>query len=76
MVDCPEEAQIERVMHRSNLSRNEIERIIEAQASRQERIAHANVVIENQGALSSLQAEVLKLHQKILQIQKDRASSA
>ena len=76
VVDCPEEAQIERVMHRSNLSRNEIERIIEAQASRQERIAHANVVIENQGALSSLQAEVLKLHQKILQIQKDRASSA
>ena len=76
VVDCPEEVQIERVMHRSNLSRNEIEGIIEAQASRQERIAHANVVIENQGALSSLQAEVLKLHQKILQIQKDRASSA
>jgi len=76
VVDCPEEIQIERVMHRSNLSRNEVEGIIQAQASRQERIAHADTVIENQGNLYALQAEVLKLHQKILQIQKDRTSSS
>ncbi|MBU3556708.1 dephospho-CoA kinase [Polynucleobacter sp. Ross1-W9] len=76
VVDCPEEVQIERVMHRSNLPRNEVERILKAQASRQERIAHADMVIENQGSLDSLQAEVLKLHQKILQIQKDRTSSS
>ncbi len=76
VVDCPEEAQIERVMHRSKLSRNEVERIIQAQASRQERIAHADMVIENEGSVGSLQAEVLKLHQKILQIQKDRSSSS
>jgi dephospho-CoA kinase len=76
VVDCPEAVQIERVMHRSNLPRNEVERILKAQASRQERIAHADMVIENQGSLDSLQAEVLKLHQKILQIQKDRTSSS
>ena len=76
VVDCPEEAQIERVMHRSKLSRSEIERIIQAQASRQERMTHADMVIENQGGLDGLQAEVLKLHQKILQIQKDRSSSS
>jgi dephospho-CoA kinase len=76
VVDCPEEVQIERVMHRSNLPRHEVERILKAQASRQERIAHADMVIENQGSLDSLQAEVLKLHQKILQIQKDRTSSS
>ena len=76
VVDCPEEVQIERVMHRSNLSRNEVERIIEAQASRQERIAHADRVIENQGSLKDLQAQVLELHQKILEIQKDRTSSS
>ena len=76
VVDCPEEVQIERVMHRSNLPRNEVERILKAQASRQERLAHADMVIENQGSLDSLQAEVLKLHQKILQIQKDRTSSS
>ena len=76
VVDCPEEVQIERVMHRSNLPRNEVEKILKAQASRQERITHADIVIENQGSLDSLQAEVLKLHQKILQIQKDRTSSS
>ena len=76
VVDCPEETQIERVMHRSKLPRNEVERILKAQASRQERLASANMVIENQDSLESLQTEVLKLHQKILQIQKDRTSSS
>lgn len=76
VVDCPEEVQIERVMHRSKLPRNEVERILKAQANRQERIAHANMVIENQGSLPDLQARVLELHQKILQNQKDRTSSS
>ena len=76
VVDCPEEVQIKRVMHRSKLSRTEVERILKAQTNRHERIAHADIVIENQGSLDNLQAEVLKLHQKILQIQKDRTSSS
>ena len=76
VVDCPEEVQIARVMHRSKLPRSEVERILKAQASRQERIAHADMVIENQGSLEDLQAEVLSLHQKILQIQKYRTSSS
>jgi len=76
VVDCPEETQIERVMHRSKLPRNEVERILKAQASRAERLACADIVIENQGTLAELGAEVLNLHQKILQIQKDRSSSS
>ena len=76
VVDCPKETQIERVMHRSKLPRNEVERILKAQASRQDRIAHADMVIENQGSLDDLQAKVLDLHQNILQIQKDRTSSS
>lgn len=76
VVDCPEEAQIERVMRRSKLPRNEVVRILKAQASRAERLACADVVIENQGSLDQLEAEVLKLHQKILQIRKDHPSSS
>ncbi|MBU3627512.1 dephospho-CoA kinase [Polynucleobacter sp. AP-Reno-20A-A9] len=76
VVDCPEETQIERVMHRSKLPRIEVERILKAQASRQERLASADMVIENQGSLENLKTEVLKLHEKILQIQKDRTSSS
>ena len=76
VVDCPEETQIERVMHRSKLPRNEVERILKAQASREERLTRADMVIENQGSLENLNSEVLKLHQKILQIQKDLTSSS
>lgn len=76
VVDCPEEIQIERVMHRSKLPRNEVEAILKAQINRAERLACADMVIENQGTLDHLKAEVLSLHQKILQIQKDRPSSS
>jgi len=76
VVDCPEAVQIERVMQRSKLPQNEVERILQAQASRQERIAHADMVIENQSSLDSLKTEVFKLHQKILQIHKDHTSSS
>ena len=76
VVDCHEEVQIERVMHRSKLSRDEVERILRVQTSRKERITHADIVIENQGSLNDLEAAVLSLHQKILQIQKDRTSSS
>ena len=71
LVDCPEETQIQRVMQRSNLPREEVERILAAQASREERLKYADMVIENQGGLKDLAVEVQKLHQKILQFQKD-----
>ena len=76
VVDCPIETQIQRVMQRSNLPREELERILAAQASREERLKHADVVIENQGSLQDLEVEVQNLHQKILQFQKDQPSSS
>ena len=76
VVDCSEEMQIERVMQRSNLSRNDVEKILKVQSSRQERLAKADMVIENQSSLENLKTEVAKLHQKILQIQEDRLSSS
>ena len=76
VVDCPEETQIERVMHRSNLPREDVEKILQAQASREERLSQADVVIKNQGSLATLEVEVQDLHQKILQIQKNKLSSS
>ena len=70
VVDCPEETQIARVMQRNNLSRAEVEKILQAQASREDRLAHADFVIENQGSLNQLAEEASQLNQKILQIQK------
>ena len=47
VVDCPPETQITRVMARSNLARDEAERIIAAQATRAQRLAVADRVIRN-----------------------------
>ncbi len=76
VVDCPEEVQITRVMQRSNLPRSEVERILKAQTSRKDRLARADIVIENQGSFEELDTEVNRLHQKILQIKKDQLSSS
>jgi len=68
VVDCPEETQIERVMHRNNMARSEVENILKAQTSRDTRLAAANAVIQNQGSLDELKPDVLILHQQILRI--------
>jgi dephospho-CoA kinase len=49
VVDCLIEVQISRVMARSGLARDEIERIISAQVSRNERLRAADIVIFNAG---------------------------
>jgi dephospho-CoA kinase len=63
VVDCPEEERIRRVMLRSNLSREEVQAIIAAQASRAARLAHADDVIDNAGDPSRLPPQVDALHQ-------------
>ena len=68
VVDCPEEIQIQRVMHRNNMTRLDVENILKAQTSRKVRLAAANAVIENQGSLDKLKSEVLNLHQQLLKI--------
>ena len=75
-VDCPVETQIERVMHRNNLSRADVWKIIKAQVSRHDRNAQANTVIENTGDLDSLKIHVEDLNEKFLQISKDLQSSS
>jgi dephospho-CoA kinase len=57
-------------MQRNNLPRVEVEKILQSQASREDRLAHADFVIENQGGLDQLIEEVNQRNQKILRIQK------
>ena len=49
VVDCLEETQIQRVMARNGLSREAVEAIIAAQASRTQKLAAADWVIYNDG---------------------------
>lgn len=68
VVDCPEETQIERVQRRSQLSRAEIERILASQVSRAERLARADDVIDNSGALAALAPQVERRHRSYLDL--------
>lgn len=49
VVDCPSEVQIERVMARNALVREDVEKIIASQASRLQRLGAADIVIFNAG---------------------------
>jgi dephospho-CoA kinase len=61
VVDCAEASQIARVMSRSGLGREQVEAILAAQATRAERLAAADDVIVNDGALADLVPQVERL---------------
>ncbi|MEX0915008.1 MAG: dephospho-CoA kinase, partial [Wenzhouxiangellaceae bacterium] len=64
VVDVPEEVQIKRLIQRDGTSRKHAEAMLAAQASRKQRLAHADDVIENTGTLEELQRRVDKLARK------------
>ena len=76
VVDCPEETQIARVMHRNNMPREAVMGILNAQTSRTTRLASADAVIENEGDLEMLKTAVFNLHQKMMKIGKESPSSS
>jgi dephospho-CoA kinase len=66
VVDCDEEVQVQRVMHRSGLNEDEVRRIIAAQAPRAMRLAAADDVIDNTGPLAALMPQIHALHAEYL----------
>ncbi len=64
VVDCPEAMQIQRVMARSGLAQTEVERILQAQATREARLGVADDVINNEGGIAALAPQVAFLDQK------------
>lgn len=66
VLDCPESLQAERVEKRSGLSRTETLAIIEKQASREQRLAAADVVIDNSGDESALKKRLESLHATLM----------
>jgi dephospho-CoA kinase len=61
VVDCPEDEQVRRVVARSRLTPETVRRIMATQLSRDERLARADDVIDNGGALVALDAQVARL---------------
>ncbi|TAK85611.1 MAG: dephospho-CoA kinase [Betaproteobacteria bacterium] len=67
VVDCPEALQIARVRARSELSEAEVRSILASQASRAERLAAADDVIDNSSSLEALRKQVTALHQRYVE---------
>jgi dephospho-CoA kinase len=74
VVDCPEATQIARVRARSGLSGDEALAIVQSQASRAERLAAADDVIDNGGTLEDLHRQVAALHAKYAAMAKNAKS--
>jgi dephospho-CoA kinase len=68
VVDVPEEVQVSRVATRSGLSEAEVRKIMSAQASRTERRAAADDVIDNSGTLEALIEQVRALHARYVKM--------
>ncbi len=60
VVDCPDDTRLERLVERG-LDADDAGRRISAQATREERLAVADVVIDNSGDLSTLESQLDRL---------------
>jgi dephospho-CoA kinase len=70
VVDADEETQTARVMARDRSSRAQAQAILGAQASRQQRLALADDVIDNQGSPEQLDQAVAALHARYSRLAK------
>ncbi|WP_417685599.1 dephospho-CoA kinase [Pseudidiomarina gelatinasegens] len=68
VVDVSEATQIERTLMRDDVSKAQVQTIIEAQATRQQRLDAADNVIHNDGDRSLLVNQVEKLHEIYLRL--------
>lgn len=62
VVDCPETVQLERVMARNGMPESQVRAIMANQATRAQRAAAADDIINNGGDLSALEEQVAHFH--------------
>lgn len=72
VVDAPRERRIARLVARDRIGRPLAEAMIDAQATRERRLAAADDVIENGGGPDLLDAAVAALHERYLALARDR----
>ena len=62
VIDCDPELQLERATLRDNNSREQIQKILDSQCSREQRLSIANDVIPNNDSLDDLKTRSLSMH--------------
>jgi dephospho-CoA kinase len=68
VVDCPEELQLARLIHRDGGTETQARQILAAQASREQRVAAADDVLTNTGSVDELRTKVRALHAHYLKL--------
>ena len=68
VVDCSPEIQLARLQARDGTTRAEAQRMLAAQATREQRLAVADDVITSDGDLAALREQVEKLHRQYLKL--------
>ncbi|MGI2180419.1 dephospho-CoA kinase [Shewanella frigidimarina] len=67
VVDIAPELQVSRTMLRDGVSKEQVEHILASQMTREQRLALADNIIDNQGEHEQLRSQVFRLHQQYLQ---------
>lgn len=63
VVDVDEATQLQRTAERDQVNPQQVQAIMQAQASRQQRLAHATEVLDNSGNSADLPPQIEKFHQ-------------
>jgi dephospho-CoA kinase len=70
--DAPREVQVQRLTHRSGIDAALAQRMLDAQATRAQRVALAHDIIDNTGPIAALDAIVPRLHRRYLALGEGR----
>jgi len=76
VVDVSEQSQIQRTHLRDGSPASLVQSIMAAQCSRQERLARASQVINNEGSPEALQAKVAELHRTFLRLAEEKLAKS
>jgi dephospho-CoA kinase len=68
VVDAPPEVAVERLVRHRGLTRSDVAARMAAQPSRQQRLAGADVLVDNSGTRAELEATVTRLWQRLVEL--------
>jgi len=68
VIETDEERQLERLMQRDDISIEQAQIMLDAQASREQRLQQADDIVHNNAGIKELQAQLLTLHYDYLEI--------
>ncbi|AXW85934.1 dephospho-CoA kinase [Lonsdalea britannica] len=68
VVDVTPEIQLQRTLARDGVSLHQAEKILSAQATREQRLAYADDIIDNSRSQSELAPQIAMLHQRYLEL--------